>query len=302
MSAVVEHTNGWVSFVERAMSNPDYSVDKLQTLLEMRRTEAREAARHDFNRAMAQVQSELQQVSKDKPNPAHRSKYATLAALLAEAQPVYTQHGFSLRFGTGQAVRPDWVRVTCEIAHLGGWSEQHYLDGPIDTSGNKTPIQTIGSTVTYLRRYLLMMLLNLVTADEIADDDGEASRRQPTNRREEINHDVPMRSAAASMQRGDRITEKASPTKTKHPPRTGEQWNVWMDDFERMCASMYERSDFETTIGKPEYSDVIAAAPPPVRRDIDALIAATWARVAAVDPSDDLPELEIAGEEKAASG
>lgn len=207
MNAIAERpTAPLMHFIERAARDETFNIDKFRELLLMQREAEQQAARHDFNIAMAAVQAELQTVTRDRDNPHTRSRYATMQALDASARPIYTQHGFSVRFGTAAAPWEGWVRVTCELSHIGGYSEQHHLDGPLDVTGsqgksNKTGIQAIGSTVSYLRRYLLMLVLNLVTADE-ADDDGEASRTTARDRqaeraygssaRDDINRDVPM--------------------------------------------------------------------------------------------------------------
>ena len=47
---------------------------------------------------------------------------------------------------------------------------------PLDTSGAKNNIQGMGSTVSYGKRYLLGMLLNLVSKGQ--DDDGQGGKAQ----------------------------------------------------------------------------------------------------------------------------
>jgi hypothetical protein len=206
-TAIAERPSTLMSFIERASRDETFSLDKFRELILMQREAEQIGARHEFNAAMAAVQSELQTITRDRENTHTRSRYATLQTIDASARPVYTRHGFSVRFGTAAAPWEGWVRVTCELAHVGGYSEQHHLDGPLDAAGsggktNKTGIQAIGSTISYLRRYLLLLVLNLVTVDD-DDDDGEASRRDrqaeraypPANRREEINRDIPMDAA-----------------------------------------------------------------------------------------------------------
>jgi hypothetical protein len=231
MSDVIERpANTMQSFIERAARDETFNLDKFRELLVMQREENQLRARHEFNVAMARVQAQLQSISRDRSNPATRSKYATLQAIDAAARPVYTEHGFSVRFGTGTAPWEGWVRVTCELAHVGGYSEQHHLDGPLDVSGaqgktNKTGIQAIGSTVSYLRRYLMLLVLNLVTVDD-DDDDGEAARRdrqaeRTYGTREAVNRDVPM----------DRPTA---------PQRTPEQLLDGLEIAMRDCGSLAE--------------------------------------------------------------
>ena len=59
-----------------------------------------------------------------------------------------------------------------------GITKLHALEGPVAVEGSQgrragaTPIQAVGSTVTYLKRTLIRMVLALVTADDPEDNDG----------------------------------------------------------------------------------------------------------------------------------
>jgi hypothetical protein len=97
------------------------------------------------------------------------------------------------------------------VAHRDGYFEEHPLEGPISVEGSRggrmgaTPIQAVGLTVTYLKRALIKMVLNLVTADDPTDDDGEGQRRSHVQRplvedRDE-NQPPPTSGNGAAMQR-----------------------------------------------------------------------------------------------------
>jgi hypothetical protein len=136
-----------------------------------------------FNTAMAQAQAEMLPVIRDATNTHTNSRYAKLATIDAQMRPIYTRHGFSVRFGSQPSPQQGWLRVTCLLAHSAGHFEENYLDAPPDNVGlrgasNKTAIQSVGSSVTYLRRYLLTMCFNIVLSDDIdADTDGEPHTR-----------------------------------------------------------------------------------------------------------------------------
>ena len=77
---------------------------------------------------------------------------------------------------------PDRVQVTCRIAHKGGHWEEHALEGPVGVEGSQgrrmgaTPIQAVGIAVTYLRRYLMQLVLNLVATSDPEDNDGNGTK------------------------------------------------------------------------------------------------------------------------------
>jgi hypothetical protein len=170
-----------VSFIERAASDPDFSLEKFEALLRMQREEQARIAEREFNSAMAEAQGEMEPVRKSALNTHIGNKYATFEAIDAALRPIYTRHGFSVRFKTEDAAQPGWVKVICVISHSGGHVELFPLQAPLDSAGsggktNKTGVQAIGSTTSYLKRYLLTLALNVAVAGD--DDDGEASRRQ----------------------------------------------------------------------------------------------------------------------------
>lgn len=176
------------SAIIRASQDDTIDIAKLQALLDMQRTVARERAVRMFNTAMAQAQSEMEPIIRNAVNVHTKSRYAKLETIDRTMRPIYTRAGFSVRFGSEPSPRQGWMRVTITVAHTGGHYETNYLDAPPDDAGtkgtpNKTPIQSVGSSVTYLRRYLLCMSFNIVLADtDDPDDDGNGERDQQANR------------------------------------------------------------------------------------------------------------------------
>jgi hypothetical protein len=147
---------------------------------------------------------------------------------------------------------------------------------------------------------------------EIADFTGKTidgtAETEASPEREAINSEVPMKAAAADMPRTERLVDKAKvyetpPKSTPAVPRTLEQWNEWMDEFEPRLASLLDRRELNDMTKEPAISDAIAKAPPRVRKDIDALLAHAYGRLPEPDLSDEaLGEVEIAGEDKVMSG
>jgi hypothetical protein len=183
MNAVTTVANGGalVSFIERAAVDPNFDVGKFEALLRMQREVEQDQARKAFNAAMARAQGEMDPVRKGATNPHTRSKYARFEDIDMMLKPIYTRHGFSVRFRTEDAATPGWVKVVCVVAHEAGHIETFPLQAPLDSGGtagktNKTDVQAIGSTTSYLKRYLLTLAWNVSLAGD--DDDGEGSRRQ----------------------------------------------------------------------------------------------------------------------------
>jgi hypothetical protein len=184
----------------RAMSDPSIDVEKVERYAALYE---RAIAREDeiaFNQAMMQAQSEMRPIAAKANNPQTKSKYAKYEAVDAEARPIYTKHGFSLSFYTGEGAPEGSIRVQCKVSR-GGHTERPYIDMPADGKGAKggdvmTKTHATGAGVTYGRRYLLGMIFNLVIGN---DDDGNSANVAVDN--------TPPPAGAISEKQADNIRE-----------------------------------------------------------------------------------------------
>jgi hypothetical protein len=168
-----------------AAADPRMDVSKVKELWAMHKEMMDRAASEAFNDAMSRAQTNIQPIAKDRRNDHTKSWYATLAAINDAITPIYSAEGLAVSFDTytperdaqGKEIDPPaqgWHRVIAIVSHKGGHSRRYHLDAPLDDAGkdgtkNKTGIQAMGSTVSYLRRYLSCMIFNVATAD---DNDG----------------------------------------------------------------------------------------------------------------------------------
>jgi hypothetical protein len=289
----VDSNTALMSFIERASRDDTFDVQKFGELLRLQRDVAHDQAKRAFNQAMAATQAEMQSVVRNAKNSHLNSKYAKLEAIDAALRPVYTQHGFSVRFGSAPAPHEGWMRITCTVAHDGGYFEENYLDSPVTTTGSQggrmamTPVQAIGSTVTYLRRYLLSMVMNVVLADD--DDDGEAMRGGGTT--------TPPPPKPYRAERFYREPVDSTPDPLLEPD--GPKWLI---NLEVALANAQTQQEVVVIGGHPSVTTAIAptttAVPDDIKRHINKLLANAFGRFAAPDTG----EVHIAGEEKLASG
>lgn len=170
--------DAFVQMVERAAANPAVDVDKLERLLAMKdRIEARQAEQA-FNAAMTAAQMAMEPVRRDAVNPDNKSRYARLETVIEAINPIITKHGFSMSFGSEQSPIEKHYRVTCILAHANGYSRPYHADIPADLTGmkgtpNKTATHAFGSTMSYGRRYLTLLIFNVALVSE--DDDGKSA-------------------------------------------------------------------------------------------------------------------------------
>lgn len=177
-TAVVPGAGDFLSTLERVALNPEVSVEKMERLLDMQERVQAKRAEAEFNAAMARCQAELPRILKNAANETTRSTYANLEAVNRAITPVYTREGFALSFNNPSGAPEGFYRVTCTVMHRAGHRQDYQVDVPADSVGmkgtvNKTPTHAFGSSMSYGRRYLTMLIFNLTTTNE--DDDGQTA-------------------------------------------------------------------------------------------------------------------------------
>jgi len=187
--AVMSDTNSLMGAIISCASNPDVDADKVERLLGMYERIKASNSKAAYARALAEMQPELPAVEKNgrieirkKDSTGERTgaiQQSTPFALwedINEAiRPVLAKHGFSLTFRTGREA--DKISVTAILMHAEGHSEETTILLPIDVSGSKNPVQAVGSSTQYGKRYTAVSLLNITTKGD--DDDGKAGGDVP---------------------------------------------------------------------------------------------------------------------------
>ena len=176
LAPVQDQQAALLQVIARAAADPSVDIDKMERLLAMQERVMERNAEAAFNESMRAAQGDMRQVATDANNPQTRSRYATYAAIDAALRPVYTQHGFSISFGTGDAPE-GYVRVVAYVSHVGGRTRQYKADMPADGKGAKggdvmTKTHAFGAGTSYGMRYLLKMIFNVAVGEY--DLDGNA--------------------------------------------------------------------------------------------------------------------------------
>src|SRR5690349_5781910 len=108
--------------------------------------------------ALVKVQAAMQPAVKDSENPHFRSKYADLSAVWAACRAPLTEQAI---FVSQEATSDEGsVYVSTRLTHASGqWVEF----GPLAAPLVKKDAQSVGSCVSYLRRYSLSAAIGVVT-------------------------------------------------------------------------------------------------------------------------------------------
>lgn len=171
--------SGLALVVQRLAENPNVDVVKLEKIIELQERVLRQNAEAAFNAAFAQMQPEIPEIDergKILVRDQLRSTYATLEDIHKVIKPILANHGFAIRHRTEwPADKPGTIRIVGILSHQQGHSEESTFEAPMDRSEYRTDIQSMGSTVSYGRRYTTLDLLNIATRRQ--DNDGQTAGR-----------------------------------------------------------------------------------------------------------------------------
>lgn len=173
---VTDYSGGILAVIERAARDPNTDVDKMERLFAMQERMLSRQAEEAYATAKAAAQAEMPQIKRTGNNDQTKSSYAELDMIAAKVDPIMAKHGFSMSYGTAESHLDNHYRVTCRLRHRDGFFEDFQADVPADTVGmkgnqNKTATHGFGSTMSYARRYLKLLVWDIATTD----DDGNAA-------------------------------------------------------------------------------------------------------------------------------
>lgn len=175
-ATITDMGGGILAVIDRAVRDPSVDVEKMERLLAMHERVMSENARRAFMAAFKDAKSEMKSVVRNKYNEQTKSGYADLDAVGAAIDPIYEAHGFSMSFGSFPATKEGHYGVSCVLMHADGHEKSYAAEVPADMTGmkgtqNKTATHGFGSTMSYGRRYLKLMVWDIATRD----DDGNAA-------------------------------------------------------------------------------------------------------------------------------
>ncbi|EJF77427.1 hypothetical protein MCO_01342 [Bartonella sp. DB5-6] len=153
--------------LNRALEN-DVDMDRLERLLALREKEIERQNYQNFVSDLSAMQTEYQKIEKTVKNNHTNSKYATLDQYIDAVKDTLAKHNFAL-FSHIKHQTEKNITIEMTLSHPSG--NEISTDGtfPIDGTGSKNSIQSVGSTLTYARRYLLGMLLNVASKEDDTD-------------------------------------------------------------------------------------------------------------------------------------
>ncbi len=130
--------------------------------------------------ALAKAQMEMQSAFMNSQNPFFKSRYADFAEIVRASRPSLAANGLCVIQRIVTAT--DGMTLCTTLGHSSG----QYIESEMKISPAKADVQSLGSYITYLKRYQYAAITGVIISDE--DDDGEQSIQ---NRNEPIRSQVP---------------------------------------------------------------------------------------------------------------
>lgn len=128
--------------------------------------------------ALAKAQSEMEVAKNTNVNPFYRSRYSDLTSVVKASRPYLSANGLSVIQRVVTSAQGRMYLFTRLMHSSGQWIESNMPINP-----PKGDIQSIGSYMTYLKRYTYSSMVGVVSSDE--DDDGEAAMKKVREQKEQ---------------------------------------------------------------------------------------------------------------------
>ena len=116
--------------------------------------------------ALSKAQGEIKGAVKDSANPFFKAKFADLSSVRDACQEALTKYGIA--YVQSPSAEGAKVSITTLLCHESG----EWVSGTITATGKDESAQSVGSVITYLRRYALASMAGVAPED----DDGESAQ------------------------------------------------------------------------------------------------------------------------------
>lgn len=161
--------------ISRLALDPKCDMEKLERLMALQERMEAKSALEAFNAAFAEMQCAMPSVEKRTENTHTKKMYADLDDINFAVRPVMAKYGFGVSFKiVNQA---NGVSITGILMHKSGHREETTMILPLDVGAGRSAVQSVGSTTTYGKRYVMCALLNITSGDD-NDNDGY---KEPTD-------------------------------------------------------------------------------------------------------------------------
>lgn len=174
-------------FIENAITNK-LPVETMEKLFNLRKEVKAEFAKEQFVIALSKFQNEVPIIEKTKKvtnkDGSLRYMYAPMDSVIKQIKSHLAENGFSYTWDSTR--EEQHIKVVCKLTHIDGHSEQSTFDIPIEQSAFMTSPQRYATAQSYAKRYTLLNVLGIGTADEDTDSTDTENDSSAKNPKSEI--------------------------------------------------------------------------------------------------------------------
>jgi ERF superfamily len=167
------------AMIAAALRTGRFEIDELERLYELQRQYDKDEAKKAFHLAKADFKRSPPDIVRDMLNKQYNSTYASIAAVVNTTNAALAPHGLDAHWDITEQTK-EGMKVACILTHAQGHSERVEMWGPMDTSGQKNPLQQVNSTFTYLKIGTFEAVTGVASRVGNADDDGNGNATKET--------------------------------------------------------------------------------------------------------------------------
>jgi hypothetical protein len=201
--------------------------------------------------ALAKAQAQMSRAHKDSVNPAFRSKYVSLPAVLDAVLPAFNANGLAVLQHPLVHDDVSAVTLTTIITHESGEYMSSTCTMPV---GGKRDAHAVGSAISYMRRYALASIAGVIQDD---DDGNGASGQQQQQQAAPRMAASPPRPQAAPEKAEEVVEQKATSVRGQGAPAAQVQLDEGLLRTAISPFNLALLSDYCIAKGKPSPVDML---------------------------------------------
>ena len=184
----VENQPTIVNLIEQAIQK-DTSVETMERLFALQKDFKSEQAKEMFVQSLANFQKEVPVIEKTKDvmnrdGKTVRYSYAPMDSVIKQIKDSVSDNGFSYNWDSAREDKH--IKVVCKLTHVAGHSEKSTFDVPIVPSQFMSSPQSYATAQSFAKRYTLLNVLGIATADEDNDSADTDNNGKPKSEKSQI--------------------------------------------------------------------------------------------------------------------
>lgn len=157
-----------------------FSMEEIKEMMDLQDRNDQRLAKQAFDKALGEFKREPLKITKDKVNNQFDSTYVSIGNMVSTVNEAMGKYGLSARWEFPEPSKPELIKCSCILSHELGYEVSVTLEGPIDTSGSKNPMQARKSARTYLKLETFEAVTGTASEEGNVDDDGNSTAPPPT--------------------------------------------------------------------------------------------------------------------------